>query len=167
MMENLRAGTPDNDAASVPSSDADATAEPTAAPKRGRWVLAVLAGVGALAVAGGVTAAVLARDADEDPMWVKYTIEVLGGECGADTGYDDIATGTDVEVTDGSGNMLGVGSLRATGDCTFVDTFELTRRSEDGFYRVTSGNESRGYLSYTEDDLTEDGDLIVFATLGG
>ena len=136
--------------------------------KKKKWVIPVVI-LAIVLVAGVVTAVVIANRAGGDKsITVNYTVEV-SQSCGEFnfSGYDDIPY-ADVEVIDGSGNLLGFGSLDGGSpsgySCTFAAVFEV-RKSSDGVYRVTAGNTNRGYLNYTEDKVA-DGNLFVFASLG-
>lgn len=88
-----------------------------------------------------------------ETVTVLYTIAR-----GYGAGFNDILPGTQVEVFDGSGRLLGFGSL---GEATFSDecscavlqsAFEVPR-SPDGLYRVTTGNSNRGFLNFSQADV--------------
>lgn len=124
--------------------------------------------VGAAVLLGAVGAAIWLGSAD-DSLMVDYTIVVDKGCEDTSTGYGDIDAGTGVEVVDGSGRLLGFGTLDSGTDagflgCSYEASFEIAQAS-DGIYRVTSGNENRGYLNYTDGDVV-DGTLEVSASLG-
>jgi hypothetical protein len=96
----------------------------------------------------------------------EYEVQTCDGNHG---GYSDIDNGTEVDVMNGSGKLLGTGNLSRSGSsggsvCTYSATF-TANRSADGFYRVTSGNNNRGYLSYKEADV-QHGTLSISASLG-
>lgn len=112
-------------------------------------VLAVVGFVGCQAMRGG-------------SIEVDYSLIILD-DCSS-WGYDDVTAGSQVEVTDGSGKILGFGDLQEVGECMYEATFKVDK-STDGVYRVTTGNENRGYLNYSRDDVV-DGKLTVSATLG-
>jgi hypothetical protein len=146
-----------------------------------RAVIAVLVVAVAASCGGG----------GDDSITVAYTVTVerpctIADEGNlegiGDSGYGDIP-GAEIEVFDGSGTLLGFGNLaaigfqelgalgekdefgQAAGTCTFdAEPFDV-KRSEDGIYRVTAGNENRGFLNFNEDDV-DDGTLTVFASLG-
>jgi hypothetical protein len=132
--------------------------------RRLRWPLVGLAA--AAAVAGAVVA--VWTMVGEDSVAVHYSIVVDKSCDDFSTGYDDISTGTSVEVVDGAGRLLGFGDLGLGIDvgyeCQYTADFEVTR-SGDSIYRVTSGNENRGYLNFSDDDVI-DGTLSVSAVLG-
>lgn len=127
-----------------------------------------LLGISAAGVAALATAGMWAAGTNS-ALAVEYSITV--GESCYDTsiGYDDIDIGTDVEVVDGAGSLLGFGNLQTQessgyDECTYTSSFEVSEAA-DGIYRVTAGNSNRGYLNYSEDDFV-DGTLQVHATLG-
>jgi hypothetical protein len=142
------------------------------------WVIAVVAALG-LATVGAVgfastrdnggsggLAPALAPKAGTVTM--KYSITVYADSDIGYQGYSDIEQGADVEVFDGHQVLLGTGQLgypaSYTGYRTFTATFPV-KKSSDGFYRVTSGNNNRGFLNYDSADVV-DGVLKVNATLG-
>lgn len=104
-----------------------------------------------------------------------------GGPCLADDGYDDISENSQVTVTDQSGEVVGVGRLGpgvqtgstgySYGDflnndspppiCAF--TFEFTVPGGSEFYNLSVGNNNRGEITYTAEELASG----VFLTLGG
>jgi hypothetical protein len=99
---------------------------------------------------------------------VSYTVTLLGETCRmSNNGYDDIPYG-EAEIFDGSGHLLGYGSMdggvQSNGSC-FIQANFTVERSGDGMYRATVGNTFRGYLNYSEADVVDDV-LIVDATLG-
>jgi hypothetical protein len=91
---------------------------------------------------------------------VNYEITAWGGP----SKYPDVTDGAQVKVTDGSGSLLGYGSLKAKepASYTFLSTFPV-KTSPDGFYVVTLGN--RGGLNYGKSDVIN-GVLSVTAQLG-
>lgn len=128
----------------------------------------VLAVVGALVVGGALVAWFATRGGDQK-IRVDYTLEVVTDDsCAAfsSTGYSDIPY-AGAELYDGSGNLLGFGSLDGGTDlsdsCTFFASFEADRAS-DGIYRITAGNENRGFLNYGSSDVVN-GVLTVSAVL--
>lgn len=139
-------------------------------------VAAVLLGAGGLVFAltgrdHSVSGAV-AEDAVHPYVSVEYDI-VLSAPCDHTyedfDGYSDIDIGASVDVFDGSGNLLGFGYLATNAEsgstCRYEAAPFTVLQSDDGIYRVTSGNENRGYLNYTERDIIG-GTLYVSATLG-
>ena len=88
---------------------------------------------------------------------------VSGFECVGDHGFDDIAPGTTISVSDGAGAVLGVGpltrSVREGNFCTFFFAVPDVRRgASDYAVRITH----RGSVSFDETDA-ESG---VHLTLG-
>jgi hypothetical protein len=104
-----------------------------------------------------------------------------GGPCRADDGYDDISENSQVTVTDGAGEVVGVGRLSpgvqtgssgfSYGDflgsgyrppiCAF--SFEFTVPGGSEFYNLSVGNSNRGEITYTAEELATG----IFLTLGG
>lgn len=110
------------------------------------------------------------REGDKPPVRVEYTLEVFTDEYCEDfymSGYGDLPY-AEAEVIDGDGSLLGTGTLDGGYDtdnsCVFSSAFEV-RRSPDGMYRITAGNINRGYLTYDEDDISNNR-LVIEATLG-
>jgi hypothetical protein len=107
-------------------------------------------------------------EAEDNSVEVDYSIVVSEACNDMGYGYSDIAAGAEVEVYDGSGALLGFGTLSSGksgySTCTFKSSFAADR-SDDGVYRVTAGNSNRGFLNFREDELINDS-LIVQATLG-
>lgn len=158
---------------------------PPPPPRRrhtGRWVAlaaVVVLGLGGAAAAGLVlTTEDSAADGDapaspfaaDDSIRVEYTVEVVTDDYCAnfgDTGYGDLPGG-EVELFDGSGHLLGFGTLDSGDDtstsCIFSVSFDA-ERSEDGLYRITSGNTNRGFINYNESELVND-TLYADAVLG-
>jgi hypothetical protein len=102
---------------------------------------------------------------------VVYKVEVVTTdycEDFGDSGYSDIPN-AEVELFDGSGNLLGFGTLNSGTDtdtsCIFVSTFQADR-SSDGKYRITAGNSNRGFLNYDESELKLGKTLEVEAVIG-
>lgn len=102
-----------------------------------------------------------------------------GGTCIADDGYDDINEGAQVTVKNEAGEVLGVGALSSgvqTGSegfsyqdflreytgaiCSFSFSFEVPGGAS--FYSLSVGNDNRGEITYTAEELAEG----VFLTLG-
>ncbi len=91
----------------------------------------------------------------------------VGLACVADDGYDDIDTGAQVVVTDEAGTTLGIGDLgigiltTSSGDSTGpADRCQFQFAVSDvptgkKFYGVHVGNQARGILRYTADQITE------------
>jgi hypothetical protein len=164
-----------------------AIAPPPPSPFRGRrrpWLIAggvvvlILCLVGvAMAFRDGHSSSAGATSTSQ-PRTVSYSIalhlsssEYAFHTCDGDHGgYDDIHDGAQVEVTDGLGKLLGVGDLFQTDGgpigptCTYAASISV-EKSSDGFYRVTSGNNNRGYLTYKEADF-KNNTLTVKASLG-
>jgi hypothetical protein len=106
---------------------------------------------------------------------------VDGGPCFADDGYSDISENSQVTVTDGAGEVVGVGRLSpgvqtgssgfSYGDflgsgyrppiCAF--SFEFTVPGGSEFYNLSVGNSNRGDITYTAEELATG----IFLTLGG
>ena len=125
-----------------------------------------------IAVAAVVALAVFlaTREGEKPPVQVEYTLEVFTDEYCDDfymSGYGDIPY-AEAEVIDGDGSLLGTGTLDGGYDtddsCVFTARFEV-RRSPDGMYRITAGNNNRGYLTYDEDDIVNNR-LLIEATIG-
>jgi len=100
-----------------------------------------------------------------DQINVVYTIAR-----GYGAGFNDILPGTQVEVFDGAGRLLGFGRLGdiffpADCDCAMLQATFSIPRSSDGFYRVTAGNSNRGFLNFTQSDVVN-GVLQVDSFLG-
>lgn len=142
-----------------------------AAPGRGprrRIVRAALIGAGAAGVLAGPAIGYVYLTS-EDSVTVDYTITVDKDCDDTSLGYGDLDTGTGVEVVDGSGDLLGfatlgVGTDAGVAGCEYRASFEISPAG-DGIYRVTAGNENRGYLNYDDEDIV-DGTLQVTASLG-
>ena len=101
-----------------------------------------------------------------------------GGPCYASEGYDDISEGSQVTVKNAAGEIVGVGSLSAgvqTGSegytyrdqlnldpaiCFFEFSFQVPSGEE--FYSLSVGNDNRGEITYTAEELAAG----VFLTLG-
>jgi hypothetical protein len=95
-----------------------------------------------------------------------------GGPCKAASGYDDISAGSQVTLTNGSGEVVATGNLgngmqsnsegwsyanwlrvgKGVAMCSF--SFQITDVPGGGnFYQVSLGNNNRGEISYSEDEL--------------
>ena len=153
-----------------PASGAPTLVPPPPPAKKSRKAAFIVAGAAVVAVAGVVVFLVSRGDSKLPPVGVTYTIEVVTTEpCEdfSDTGYGDIPF-AEAEVVDGSGNLLGFGTLDGGVDtdtsCIFTAVFEIDR-SPDGKYRATAGNTNRGYINYTESDV-KNGKLLVDAIIG-
>ncbi len=101
-----------------------------------------------------------------------------GGPCKASRGFDDISEGSQVTVSNASGEIIGVGRL-APGIqqsrswtywewfgmkapiCEFAFSFDVP--ADENFYVLTLGNANRGELTYTAGELQAG----IFLTLGG
>jgi hypothetical protein len=121
--------------------------------------------------------------ASEDYPGTDYHSMALsdGGPCLADDGYDDISANSQVTVTDGAGEVVGVGRLNpgvqtgsvglSYGDflnnrnprpiCAF--SFEFTVPGGGEFYNLSVGSSNRGEITYTAEELATG----IFLTLGG
>jgi hypothetical protein len=130
--------------------------------------------VGLLVLAMTVTACVGSRPADRSPSTHTLTGDLLlqvgeGTSSGCSTGlggYADIAAGTQVTVTDGSGAILGLGTLStgAPGDgtaCRFA--FTPISVADRDFYGIEVAR--RGVVRYSRADLAAKG-WRVSLTLG-
>lgn len=144
---------------------------PPSKKKQRRFVL-VFVSLGLLCLFGGIVLFLLLEGDSKEAqtLRVNYSIEVITDEYCADFfdgGYSDIPF-SDVEVFDGRGNLLGFGPLNGGVDtsdsCLFSADFEVGLAS-DGQYRVTVGNQNRGFLNYSDSDI-DDGELIVESVLG-
>jgi hypothetical protein len=135
--------------------------------RRGPLVALVLLSLTGVGIAVGVSQSTETGALASAPatITVVFTEEVVtDAYCSdfAETGYDDIPY-HDAELFDGSGRLLGHGSLDGGTDtdssCIFHATFSADR-STDGKYRLTVGNVNRGFLNYDESDL-DDGTLYA------
>ena len=108
---------------------------------------------------------------------VNFTVDLVHVAC-ADvdhSDYDDFVFGVQddsvfnvqVEVFDGSNNLLGYGVLTDTEErptpygpsCTFSWTFPV-KTSPDGLYRVRAGNSNRPFVNHRESDFIDVGDYL-------
>jgi hypothetical protein len=98
-----------------------------------------------------------------DPEGYSETFE--GGGCSGDGGYDDISAGTQVNIRDGSGELLASSSLDVGEDMTIACTFPFTVEDvpKADFYSVEVGD--RGDLSFSYDEMVES-DWYVSLSLG-
>ncbi|GAB3389135.1 hypothetical protein GCM10027568_10970 [Humibacter soli] len=96
-----------------------------------------------------------------------------GAACGAGDGYDDISSDAQVVVTDASGKTVGVGVLQPgtlepgpqgtafDARCSFAfDILKIPAGSK--YYGVHVGNQNRGTVQYTKDQLKD-----IQLTIGG
>lgn len=96
-----------------------------------------------------------------DAVRVDFAVVIRDSSCAEATagGYDDLPD-AQVEVFDGGGNLLGFGALddgKWDGtNCQFTAPFFTVKPSGDGLYRVHAGNDNRGFVNATEDDLLGD-----------
>lgn len=90
-----------------------------------------------------------------------------GDSCSGEGGYDDIGQGSEVVVENEAGTTLATGELEdGTHDglgCVF--TFEVPDVGKAKFYRVMIGNESRGGLRFSHEQMSEN-DWSAHLTLG-
>ena len=96
----------------------------------------------------------------------------IGDLCEPTDGYDDVALGSQVIISDDAGKTVGVGELTAgvlTGpddiesilDATCVFTFRVDVKSTSDFYGVQVGNDERGDVKYKKSDLTAGVDMTI------
>ena len=96
----------------------------------------------------------------------------MGEQCITSDGYDDIAEGGQVVVSDDGGKTVGVGQLSAgvltapagadsINDATCVFQFRLDVDSDSTFFGVQIGNDNRGVLQYKRSDLLTGIDLVL------
>jgi hypothetical protein len=98
----------------------------------------------------------------------------VGDECISTDNYDDIAQGTQVVVTDDSGKTVGVGSLNGgvlAGDaditsmleasCSF--SFSVRVDSPSKFFGVEAGNDARGDIQVSREDLKAGAELSLMS----
>lgn len=76
-----------------------------------------------------------------------------------DTGYDDISSGAQVTVTDPAGTVLavtqlGTGAVGDEGNCSWPFTISAVPEGSK-FYQIHIGNQARGEVSFTRDQLAE------------
>jgi len=88
----------------------------------------------------------------EEKIRVKVTLLVMGSS--------SIDSGTEVRLTDGSGNLLGFGNFT---DCPGCSASFGAKKTTDGFYQLTVGG-LPSVLSYTDDDVVG-GVLTVMASV--
>lgn len=96
----------------------------------------------------------------------------IGAPCTPADGYDDIASGAQVIVTDASGEIVGTGSLGASrlqgedggsllgASCEFPFAVSGIPAGSD-FYGVRVGNANRGEVVYTADELAAGVELTI------
>lgn len=108
------------------------------------------------------------------PLTVSGSISVPGErvdggwtECVAEDGYDDIAQGAQVTVTDQDGRVLAVSELDAgampggdSGRCLFTFTVSPVP-SGQRLYGIHVGNDHRGVMRYTADQLSHQVALTI------
>ena len=94
--------------------------------------------------------------------------ETTGTTCAGTGGYSDIRTGVNVVVKDGTGKVIGTGTLlddpdadTVFGRCSYVFSVPVT---DADFYSVEVGR--RGALTYSRAELEAQGWTVGF-TLGG
>ena len=168
---NPVASTGSESGSSTPAPPEATTVSETQIPQRKKqWIIPAIAG--AVVVIIGVIAAILLLTKDDRPksVVVNYTLEVIADQYCEDfyqTGYSDIPYAT-AEVVDADGTLLGFGTLDGGTDtdtsCVFSTVFEV-KSSSDGVYRITAGNANRGYLNYSDSDVS-DGVLTISASIG-
>lgn len=147
----------------VPAGGSDESVPAKSRKKKGGWV------IGGVIAASVAVVAAIGSMSSSGPVQVAYSVDVAKGCYESSWGYADVSPGASVRVEDGTGTVLGVGVLEGGnssgyGRCEYTATFDV-EPSEDGTYRVTSGNANRGYLSFDENDV-HSGTLTVRATLG-
>jgi hypothetical protein len=117
-----------------------------------------------------------------DGEWAGLNNDPLvnGGGCESGSGYTDIASGGQVTMTSGSGEIVAIGNLgsgvqdlggRSLTAFDFFNqplpickyAFQLDVPGGEDFYSLSLGNSSRGQLSYTETELSQG----IIITLGG
>jgi hypothetical protein len=145
------------------------TVVPTSKPPRPRWVLPVVSGLAVLLLlaAGGVIAYLALRPAaassTASTMAVTGTVDVndgadgrhYGQPCTTVGGYQDIAEGAAVVVSDSAGKTVALGRLGpgkgvlGNNDCGF--SFTVNVPAGLGFYGIEVSH--RGRIQYTEADL--------------
>lgn len=91
-------------------------------------------------------------------------VTAVGDPCHADDGFDDIAEGAQVVVSDARGKTVGVGILQAGtftgGKCQFPFTVDAVP-SGSRFYGIHVGNSNRGTLQYTRAHLASGVHLTI------
>ena len=87
----------------------------------------------------------------------RYNADGAGEPCSPGGGYDDISSGGQVTVRDESGATLATGSLssgrRVRDACEFSFSDSDVRNAK--FYEVGMGDDSRGGLQYSADEMHE------------
>jgi hypothetical protein len=88
-----------------------------------------------------------------------------GDLCWTDGGYTDIEDGAQIEVQNGEGDTLALGTLgtgvmNSTGDCEFPFTISDIPEGES-IYSFRAGNSVRGGMKYTRDQLKEMGEVLA------
>jgi hypothetical protein len=94
--------------------------------------------------------------------FVLYNIDTYRNDCIGDGGYSDIGPGAQITVRNGSGDILGVGSLgngtptagAPKARCTYQATVDAVPAGE-GFYSVEIA--SRGEITQSEAELKANG----------
>lgn len=134
---------------------------------------AALAGIGILAVASGSFGTPVEYNTMTVEMLVSgdSDLDWLGGDCyDGLTGFSDISSGAQVRVSDGTGELLGTGSLSVENDSDYISlclyeaqVFDIP--DDRDFYSVELGNRNRGELSYSKADMIEQ-DWTVSLSLG-
>lgn len=71
--------------------------------------------------------------------------------CGASGGYSDITAGAEVDISDSSGKIIGVGALGQgvdlVGSCMYAAPIINVPQTSDNIYRAHVGNSFRGELT--------------------
>lgn len=133
-------------------------------------VLAVLAVLGAVAVAGGGDKVPTLRAPETNTIRGTFTLTDSDGysgssSCSGDGGYGDVEAGLKVDVRDESQTLLGTGNLTSgvemSDGCTF--RFVVNEVPKAKFYTIEVGR--RGDLSYSHDEMEARGWSVSF-TLG-
>lgn len=163
------------DSTDIGDAEVAEVAEPSGLRRWTRWPrVLVPAGVGLALLAGIVVAIILSSGGgttnhtiiggltltDTDEFWSK------GDDCQGSGGYDDIRTGAQVVVKDGSGKLLGTSSLLSgtasdSFSCDFA--FFVDDVPDADFYSVEVSH--RGEITNSRKEL-EDNAWIVGLTLG-
>lgn len=95
----------------------------------------------------------------------RWNADGAGEPCSLSGGYDDIAAGGQVVVRDESMTTLSTGSLssgrRVLDACEF--TFAVFEVGKAEFYEIRMGNDGRGGLQYSYDDMDSNGWTVALS----